>query len=523
MNQSQSKGQRRLPLPLTAAAVLLALSTLLLLFLDLPLRASSRSFPVEGGAVSAGYAAGKGEFGVLIAVGEGLDNSKLQSVKRYLHDGGAAVLTLQLPAGQSGGEEALVATALETLLTESGLPREKILLLGYGERAGGLLATAGGDSYGGLVLISPTFPTGWVPGDIRPGDGAPATPVLILGTSSDSAPSPQDLTQLYNRLSGDTIKATGFAFKADRGDYHLRVVSGVVDAYQAYSATMLRELSVWVNETLTLTTQVSLLANNLRSWGWLFGVLGLGILVGELYRLALLRMVDTTYSIIPLQLESRPRFFATKLLLWATAVPVLLLVVLAFWLFSIDLPIWGMLFCGYLFSYGAVQGLLLCTGRMPGVKGKLTHIHNPIRPKRVVLGIFAGAAVGGYLLLLGSTGLFALLFTPQRTVWFLLFSLMGAVGFYFFLYEATLLDQAKLGWRGKLPLQITPLIPLVALAIFSLPAASFTALLTLGQYLVVLILSLLMARLVELLSGRPTLAAITSGMLLGAFVAFAVI
>ena len=65
---------------------------------------------------------------------------------------------------------------------------------------------------------------------------------MLLGTSSDQAPTSQRLAEIYNRLSGEKIAPDGLSYTSQSGNFRLRIVSASLDAYQTFSDDTLRAI-----------------------------------------------------------------------------------------------------------------------------------------------------------------------------------------------------------------------------------------------------------------------------------------
>ena len=118
-----------------------------------------------------------------------------------------------------------------------------ILLFTYGrswENALPLLEKS--DRFASTVILSPA-------GSYEPERLSIRTPVMLLGTSSDQAPTSQRLAEIYNRLSGEKIAPNGLSYTSQSGNFRLRIVSASLDAYQTFSDDTLRAISDWYDDS----------------------------------------------------------------------------------------------------------------------------------------------------------------------------------------------------------------------------------------------------------------------------------
>lgn len=167
------------------------------------------------------------------------------------------------------------------------------LLFTYGkswENALGLLDSS--DSIASTVILSPS-------GDYDPEGLSIQSPVMLLGTSSDQAPTSQRLAEIYNRLSGEKIAPNGLSYTSQSGNYRLRVVSASLDAYQTFSDDTLQAVSDWYEDSAGVRMGDPGAGSLLRLASWALGIGGLLLLLVMLDRLLSEEMLDVGYSCSP--------------------------------------------------------------------------------------------------------------------------------------------------------------------------------------------------------------------------------
>ena len=391
-----------------------------------------------------------------------------------------------------------------------------ILLFTYGrswENALPLLEKS--DRFASTVILSPA-------GSYEPERLSIRTPVMLLGTSSDQAPTSQRLAEIYNRLSGEKIAPNGLSYTSQSGNFRLRIVSASLDAYQTFSDDTLRAISDWYDDSAGIRMGGPGSSSLLRPASWVLGIGGLLLLLTALYRLLSEELLDVGYSLLPLEVTAPARYSLFKALSWLPALVLLVLPALALLL----LPLPGLtsipaLFCGYFGCLGLVSLLLIRLRKMPGVTGSLAF--SPIKPslQRSLIGLGALTAVLLLVLMLHQSGLYTLHFSAGKLPVFLLCGIAAALGTAGWLYDAMLLDQCKHRLPMRLCLEILPFLPYAALGFLSIPAYGFTGFYTVILLAGALIVDLLLAQLLRLILGTVWVPAAVSGVLMGIFAAFA--
>ena len=198
------------------------------------------------------------------------------------------------------------------------------LLFTYGkswENALGLLDSS--DSIASTVILSPS-------GDYDPEGLSIQSPVMLLGTSSDQAPTSQRLAEIYNRLSGEKIAPNGLSYTSQSGNYRLRVVSASLDAYQTFSDDTLQAVSDWYEDSAGVRMGDPGAGSLLRLASWALGIGGLLLLLVMLDRLLSEEMLDVGYSLLTLQVTSPVRYSVLKALSCLPALALLLIPALIF-------------------------------------------------------------------------------------------------------------------------------------------------------------------------------------------------
>ncbi len=447
-----------------------------------------------------------GSFTALLLADETTPENRIAPLARMIqHSGGQAVL---LRIDEDSPADALYKA--QEILRQPG----DALLLSYGSSWNTALKLLAEESRftSGILL----FPTGEIPEELP----APSVPVMLLGTSGDREPSPQQLANLYNRLSGQQIAPNGLSFTSQSGNFRLRVVSATVDAYQTFSPELLGEVASWFSSTTGVFLTVSPWEGSLRLFGWAAGIAGL--LLGLLFARRLLaeKLLDIGYSLLPMDVSAPKRFLAAKMLGWLGAAAILLAAALGALLLRLQITPLPALFCGYLGILGGGTLLLYRSGKMPGVSGGFPQLRGNIPPRRALLG---GAVL--LFVLLAAAGLeISGLYTFQPSLSGLplafLFGIAATAGIGALLYDELMLDQCRLKPALRLLAELFPFLPLAILAFLAIPGFGFTGSLAVLFLMGALLAAVLLARLLRLILGSFLLPSFLSGLLLGLLAAF---
>ena len=489
------------------ACLCLATSTVGLWWLDLPVAHALSPYQLEEKQIGQ-WAPGNSNTGVILITSGVHSAGKVDPLCQLL-------IRSQIPVAIVEEPSTSVSELVEDFSHKTQLPSEQIVLIGYGEGARALLEAPLGLSPGGMVFLSPQFDL-----DAVTLAASEDYPILFLSGSADITSSPEQVIRLYNAISGDTILSTGFAVKASQGNCALRIVSQTTGLFSLYSEELQNGLIQWMESWFACTISPISFWQKLRflCWGGLIG--GLVLLLLALYGIASHQMIDLTYAVIPLAVENRSAFLMGKLLLWPLCLPVFVGVLLILWILPGELPVWRVIIGVYLGAYGVTLLALYRKGKVPGIKGNWSPLSANLKIKRILLGlgVFLLTALAGGILY--QSGTFFLEGVSANWPWLILLVPMASMGFYLWQYEAILLDAARYPFWVRLLLESVPLLPLVGLILICIPLASFTQVVTLCLYLLVLAISLLTGRVMGLISGNMILSSLCAGLLLAGFCVF---
>ena len=423
------------------------------------------------------YYPGESDAGILLLEGFGSDQVTMRSAAREFAESGYHVFSFDFSGhGRSPGtlaydnaETPRLANQTLSALTEfealSGLPREKILLLGHSLGARVALQTATIDpSPAGLILLGTQvnlstntqaeFFTGvsdneleWVQ-ELDPNN--PATNILLISGEWDDILTPRAAGLLFEKLTGTRYTSeSSFGNIADRNGREMVIFPRLLHNYEVFSPRVLTRAQDWGAGILNLSVPDAVKTfAALRVWSWVLALLGLFIsMVGAAgWRKSTHPVEDHQPYLIRITILRR--FLVAKLLLWLGAIPLGALLAGIFFFLPIGLPTFNLIYVAFFGGYGILMYLLYRMGRMPGTHGRLPFTE-PSSSGKDYKGI--AAAFGFTVLLLFVTAAFArsgwfyVYPLNARILWLLLFSLPTALGFWIGIYEIGMVARAAPG------------------------------------------------------------------------------
>ncbi len=255
-----------------------------------------------------------------------------------------------------------------------------------------------------------------------------------------------------------------------------------------------------------------------RIVGWLVALTGLFVAVvcGERWARA----------VLPAPLEPEPavritrvgRFLRGKYLLWLGALPLIAGVFALFYVLPWGVPVFNLIYVGFIGGYGLLMRVLYARGWVPGVEGRW-----PLRltrpqaksPRRMLMALGVMVALLLVVTLYARSGWFAAPPTGTRLLWVLLFTPLTALGFRIGQREQVMLSQAAPGHvAARWLLTLSGLLPFFLWSGFQLAIGSLSGLVGGVQGLIILALALSSGALVQRIVGSPWLTAVFEAVLL---------
>jgi pimeloyl-ACP methyl ester carboxylesterase len=452
------------------------------------------------------YYLGTEQIGVILLEGFGSDQVTMRSAASEFAESGYHVLTFDFSGhGRSPGALGFdnastdrlahqVIAARKELQARSGLPAERIILLGHsmGARVALQAATLDDESVAGLVLLgtqvnlatnvqSQVF-TGVRDAELEwvqaLGPANPPTNVLLISGTWDDVLTPGAARRLLVKLTGDTEAREG----VDYGDLlsgtgrTMMLIPRLVHNYEIVSPRALALAEAGAARMLDSEAFGDSPTGTARTVLWISALGGIFLTLASGVRWAGLTSLSLPPSRSPIRVSDRRRFVLAKLWLWLGALPVMAVLSGLFFLMPLGLPAFNFIYVGFIGAYGLLLTVLYATGRMPGTKGRLALWHSE-RSGHLWWRWAATTGIGLMTLLLlvlfARSGWFLAPPVGDRLVWLLVFTPVTAVGFWIVRQEA----QMSIGGVSQLLLVLIGLAPFFLWTVFQLGIGSISGML----------------------------------------------
>jgi predicted esterase len=481
--------------------------------------------------------------GIILLEGFGSDQVNMTSLLIEFKQAGFNVFTFDFSGhgrsdGTLGFDNAKTDTqarqliqAMDEFKNQTGLENSQIVLLGHSLGARVALQAAGmlPSPPTGLILlgtqvnlstnVQSEFFTGtsdtdldWVQ-NLSPTQ--PATNIVLMSGTWDDILTPSAANLLIEKLSGKAIPAgepTGFI---ENNTYRSYVIfPRVLHNYEVFTPSIIeKSVQIAQNFTQLQTESYHQQFAALRIWAWLFGLIGLFLLVIGNAGSA----QPTNKNKLRLEITNASKFLWRKLFLWFPALLVGALIAGLFFLVPAGFPAFNMIYIAFLGGYGIVLLLFYWRGWMPGTSGKLpfTEKSKPSSSKRIFLAISAAAILLLLTTIYTRSGWFFIYPFKNRLVWLVLFSLFTALGFWIGQSENQMLTQTNGVTRfHKIALQLIGLFPFFLWAALLAGLGSLSGLTGAVQGLIILAFVILSGKVFQTLGQRAWLTALLQAILL---------
>lgn len=439
----------------------------------------------DGDRLAATYFPGTKPIGVLMLEGFGSDQIALRPAASVFLNAGAHVFIFDFSGhGRSSGAlgfdnaatDRLAYQALaakETFKTISGLVDDQIIYFGHSLGARVALQSASLDPSPpkALVLLGTQINLGTnIQSEFFTGTSdaeldwvqslsaqEPETDIFLLSGTWDDILTPQAAQALFDQLTSD---------QAQPGSSYTRtltLVPGLVHNYEIYSTVLLHRMGDQLEsqEILDFPGQISL-ARYYASWGLvLFGLIG--ALITAPKALERVRPIPTRPP-LSTRITRLRRFFIGKLLLWLGAIPAAALLMGLFFLLPLDLPVFNLIYVGFIGGYGLLMLVLYLIGKAPGTDGKwrLKMEHHPSHFSLTQIDFWLGgllwAVIMAVCVTLAGSGFYDVILLNQRIIWLIIFTPVTALGFW-------IAERESIMHAGDLPSRVRPKAPLGTLPI----------------------------------------------------------
>ena len=416
------------------------------------------TFEEPGGDVlHASYISGTQPLGVIMLEGFGSDQIALRPATNFFINAGFHVFSFDFSGhGRSSGGLGFdnaetdrlaqqVLAAKDLFISRSGLTEEQIVYFGHSMGARVALQAAVLDPSPPTALIllgtqlnlgvnlQSSFFTGtddstleWVQALSAQ---VPKSHILLLSGGMDDIITPQAAQALYQKLtSGNQSDNSGYSRQ-------LSIIPGLVHNYEIYSVRLLQQM-VDDLEKLGLVhwdTAISLTHYYIFGVLSLFGFLGMLVIIPINQK----KVKPVTPPDQPsLSIQHLRKFLKGKLLLWLAAIPVAVILASLFFLLPLNLPVFNLIYVGFIGGYGILMVILYLFGKVPGTEGKWKLKNQSdgeklrIKGNTFWLGFFLWSSILLISIIITRSGLYYVIPINQRLVWVVIFSVFTAVGFW---------------------------------------------------------------------------------------------
>ncbi len=527
--------------------------------------------PDTGDILRGKYYPGTVDVGLLVLEGFGSDHITMKNILTEFAEFGFHLFAFDFSGhGQSDGSLGFDNAKTDRLANQtiqaknefinlSGLNNSEILMIGHsmGARVALQAVTYDPTPVNGLILLGTqlnldfnaqsNFFTGTTDSELAWVQGLsaenPQTNIILISGSWDDVLPVESAFLLYEQLTGQQTADYNAKFTNTQGKIReLFIVKNLFHNYEVFSTRVMKKAKEWTVGLMEFPAEpINVNSTIRRTVFWIIGSLSLFS--------AIILTILTFDPLKETRLEndeheaivSEPnKFLWTKLLLWLGGLPIGGLLCGLFILLPIDLPVFNLVYVGFIGGYGILLLALYLIGKMPGVTGKMRFGFQDLEVEdeellkkstvfkiklkyllnkdgnwmKPVLALLAGAVIITLSSLFVNTGLWYI-FPASRIFWLLVFSFFTAIGFYISLYEMKMLLRSI----GKSNLFLTlstliGLVPFFLLTIFYLALGSFSGMLWSFNGLIILGLSITVSILIHKITKNDYITAFIQAFLL---------
>lgn len=401
------------------------------------------------------YFPGELSIGVLMLEGFGSDQIAMRLAARVFRQVGAHIFTFDFSGhGRSAGglgfdnasTDRLAYQALsakETFKSLSGLDDEQILYFGHSLGARVALQAALLDSAppSTLVLlgtqvnldtnVQAEFFTGTSDAELdwvqSLNANIPPSNILLLSGEWDDILTPQSAQALYDQLVHGPVQANSSAIRK------LTIIPGLLHNYEIYSIRLLRTALLQLEDLGIIHLQEPVSLADYYGFGAMT-LLGLfGSLITASVWLNHSKPLPPNPP-LPVRIHRLKTFIRGKIFLWLATIPAALFLTGSFFLLPLALPVFNLIYVGFIGGYGLVMVLLYRVGKVPGTDGQLrlksTAETKSTTADQTGLGLLLWGLTLGATILFTRSGLFFVISPNQRLLWLAIFTPITALGFW---------------------------------------------------------------------------------------------
>jgi len=473
---------------------------------------------VNGEVLVGSYYPGSLNAGIILNIGFGSDQIALKGITSEFARLNFHVFTYDFSGhGRSPGKLGFDNAATDRLANQllvakelfkslSGLNDSQILLLGHsmGARVALQSTTIDSNNVSGLILLGAQvnlgtnlqsdFFTGVNDNDIawiqNLSATNPSTDILLITGSWDDILTPQAANLLYEKLGGASSPFSR----------ELVIIDFLFHNYEIYSYDAITYALNWGIEKLGLESNPSYTADGilLRTILWITSITGLFLFI--IFGFTFLNQFE---QIRPNEAQSDQkknmevkiinikRFLLVKLALWLLALPVLIGLFVLFIFIPIGVPIFNLIYVGFIGAYGILLLLLYSRGKIPGAEGTLKinfRVNKSLLNKQTLMGIIIAFVLIILSVIFANSGIYYVFPFNERFIWLIILTIFILPGFYIAQKETRYIKNSYSAKNYYLVYStLIGYIPFVILLLFYLALGSFSGMLGSVQGLIILL------------------------------------
>jgi pimeloyl-ACP methyl ester carboxylesterase len=434
-----------------------------------------------------------------------------------------------------------VSAAKNKLIDLSGLDSSEIIFIGHsmGARLALQQTASDSDPVAGIIILGTqlnldfnaqsSFFTGtndseleWVQ-DLSLNN--PLTNILMIsGTWDDVLPVNSALLLFQKLTNGSALPLIDpirhLYFENPNGNRELYLIPRLFHNYEVYSPRVMKISKNWALEVFGLTDPNSddVSISIMRIIFWFVGIISLFSAVIS---------ASLAFRDEPLEESEKPeleilnpkKYLWMKLVFWLPAFVIAAILCSIFIFIPIPIPVFNLIYVGFIGGYGILMLVLYRFGKMPGTEGKWKLSVKGFKLKelnlqRLLNGVLAGAIITLLSSFIARSGLWYI-FPIGRIFWLFIFVIFTTLGFFVGIFEIKRIAKIKdnLGRNISLAILIG-FVPFILVTIFFAALGSISGMLGSIYGLVILALTFSTGFLVERITKNNLLVALVQAFLL---------
>jgi predicted esterase len=333
----------------------------------------------------------------------------------------------------------------------------------------------------------------------------PSTDILLITGGWDDILTPQSAQALLDQL-----------VRTDSGGEFTRellILPHLVHNYEIYSPRVIEKAKVWINERITINSSLPTTASNSqwRLLAWIISLLS--FIAGLSLSFSTLSGRSNQNQGDSFQITDIGKFLRKKLFLWGLAIPGSLLLMGLFMLIPLALPVFNLIYVGFIGAYGFVLLWQYKKEKMAGTSGFLlkpaTSTRSCLSNNQLSITLVFIGFVLLYFWFFANTGWFYVFPMNHRIIWLLLFIPFSTIGFYVSQYEFSAVQKYNNLRSGHIfALNMIGLFPFILFSILFWVLGSLSGMIGGFQGLFILFIVVLIGNILNKIIDRPLIVAL---------------